>query len=81
MAKVTLRVDGETVEAEPGLTLAAVLWNLGRWQLRSSVSGPPRGPLCGMGVCFECRVTVDGIPHRRACLEPAAEGMEVVTGG
>jgi len=81
MAHVRLRIDGEPVETESGLTLAAVLWNLRCWRLRDSVTGAPRGPLCGMGVCFECRVTVDGIPHRRACLELAAEGMEVVTGG
>jgi sarcosine oxidase subunit alpha len=34
-----------------------------------------------MGVCYECRVSIDGVAHRRACLEPVAEGMEVVTGG
>jgi len=34
-----------------------------------------------MGICFECRVTVDGDPHRRACLEPVRDGMEVETDG
>ncbi|HLA76006.1 MAG TPA: (2Fe-2S)-binding protein [Vicinamibacteria bacterium] len=81
MARISLRIDGATVEAEAGLTVATVLWNLGRRRLGRSVTGSPRGPLCGMGVCFECRVTIDGIPHRRACLEPVASDMEVVTDG
>ena len=45
--------------------------------MRTSVSGEARGPLCGMGACFECRVTIDGEPHRRACLETVREGMDV----
>jgi sarcosine oxidase subunit alpha len=47
---------------------------------RFSVSGEPRGPLCGMGICMECRATVNGVPHRRTCQMTCAPGMEVVTG-
>jgi hypothetical protein len=43
------------------------------------VSGRPRGPVCGMGICFECRVTIDGAPGRRACLERVSPGMRVMT--
>jgi sarcosine oxidase subunit alpha len=39
----------------------------------------PRAPLCGMGVCFECRVQVDGVAHVRACMTPVSDGMQVVT--
>jgi len=46
---------------------------------RRSVTGEPRGPLCGMGICFECRVTIDGVPHSRSCQTPCADGMEVRT--
>ena len=46
---------------------------------RRSVTGEPRGPLCGMGICFECRVTIDGRPHCRSCQIPCASGMEVRT--
>ncbi len=81
MPRVSLSIDGETVEVEAGLTVAAVLWTHRRWRLGRSVTGSPRGPLCGMGVCFECRVTIDDLPHRRACVEPALEGIRVVTGG
>ena len=51
------------------LTVAAALENAGRSILRRSVSGEPRGVLCAMGVCFECRMDIGGVPHRRACME------------
>ena len=50
-------------------TVAAALQNAGRSILRRSVSGEPRGVLCAMGVCFECRMDIGGVPHRRACME------------
>ena len=74
-----IRVDGRGLEVEPGLSLAAVLLNAGCEAFRVSVHGEGRGPICGMGVCMECRVTVDGIAQRRACLEPLHDGMEVRT--
>jgi sarcosine oxidase subunit alpha len=46
---------------------------------RRSTTGEPRAPLCGMGICYECRVTLDGVAHRRACLVPVAAGMVVRT--
>ena len=82
MAKrVRISVDGRTIEAEAGATLLAALWNAGLVSLRRSVTGEARGALCGMGTCFECRVSVDGVPHRRACAEPVRDGMQVRTGG
>lgn len=78
---VRIRVDGRPLDVPADVTLAAALVGAGVWALRRSVTGEPRGPVCGMGICFECRVTVNGTPHRRACLEPVAEGMEVATGG
>ena len=79
--RLTIRVDGRPLEVEPGLTVLAALWSAGVRAVRTSVAGEPRGPLCGMGVCFECRVTIDGAPQRRACLETVREGMEVATRG
>jgi sarcosine oxidase subunit alpha len=57
------------------------LLGLGISAFRRSVDGTPRGPLCGMGICHECRVTIDGVAHRRACLVPVSEGMHVSTQG
>jgi NADPH-dependent 2,4-dienoyl-CoA reductase/sulfur reductase-like enzyme len=76
---ITLRLDGREIAVAPGTTVAAALWNHGTFHFRTSPSGEPRGPLCGMGICFECRVTIDGHPHRRACLVPCAPGMAVET--
>lgn len=78
-APVQLDVDGEQVFAEPGITVAAALINAQRSALRTSVGGEPRGPVCGMGICYECRVTIDGIDHQRACLRVVVDGMRVET--
>jgi NADPH-dependent 2,4-dienoyl-CoA reductase/sulfur reductase-like enzyme len=79
--RVTIEADGHRVEVDAGITVAAALENAGRRALRRSVSGEARGALCAMGVCFECRVSIDGAPHRRACMEPVREGMVVATCG
>lgn len=79
--RVRLSVDGRPLEAEGGSSVLAALWNAGVRALRTSVGGEARGPLCGMGACFECRVTIDGVPHRRSCLETVRDGMEVRTRG
>jgi NADPH-dependent 2,4-dienoyl-CoA reductase/sulfur reductase-like enzyme len=76
--RVRFTLDGRPAEAEGGTSLLAALWNAGRRAVRTSVSGEARGPLCGMGACFECRVTIDGEPHRRACLATVRKGMDVV---
>ena len=75
--RVSFTVDGKPAAAEPGTSLLAALWNDGFRALRMSVSGEPRGPLCAMGTCFECRVGVDGEAHVRSCLTPVREGMSV----
>jgi aerobic-type carbon monoxide dehydrogenase small subunit (CoxS/CutS family) len=78
-ATVAFHVDGVPCRASAGTSVAAALVNAGTWGFRRSVQGELRGPLCGMGICHECRVTIDGIAHRRACLVPVAEGMQVQT--
>ena len=76
-----LLVNGKTVEAPAGSMVSAAVSLADGWVYRRSVTGEPRGPLCGMGICFECRVTIDGRPHQRSCQIPAAEGMDVRTDG
>jgi len=76
---IRIVVDGREFAVEAGQSLAAALLGAGITAFRVSVAGEPRGPVCGMGICYECRVTVDGTPHRRACLEPVRDGMEVAT--
>jgi predicted molibdopterin-dependent oxidoreductase YjgC len=72
--------DGEAIAAFAGETVAAALFAAGRRTLRiTAVGGTPRGFFCGMGVCFDCLVIIDGEPSRRACLTFATEGMRVET--
>jgi sarcosine oxidase subunit alpha len=78
--KVEILIDGRPCTVASGTTVAAAMMNAGVSAFRTSVNGEPRGPLCGMGICFECRVTVDGSPHRRACLIACTTGMRVDTG-
>lgn len=72
--------DGRTVEALPGQTVAAALWAAGVTAWRSTrEGGRPRGVFCGIGVCFDCLVTVNGRPNQRACLVPARPGDTIRT--
>jgi sarcosine oxidase subunit alpha len=77
---VIIKVDGREIEAAADTTVAAALLSAGVHTFRSSVTGEARAPVCGMGICFECRVTLNGVPHRRACLEVVQDGMEIETG-
>ncbi len=70
-------VNGRAVSVKPGMTAAAVLMIAGAW--RTSVKGEPRAPVCGMGVCFECRALVDGIAHVKTCQLPVRPGMVIET--
>ncbi|MBN3811990.1 2Fe-2S iron-sulfur cluster-binding protein [Paraburkholderia sp. Ac-20347] len=79
---VVLDVDGRSVRVAAGSSVVAAIAHAasdGVVATRRSVTGALRGPLCGMGVCQECRVTIDGVAHRLACQTVCAEGMNVVT--
>jgi D-hydroxyproline dehydrogenase subunit gamma len=77
--RVTIRVNGKPVQVPAGTIVAVALAQAGLTRFRRSVGGDARGLFCGMGVCFECRVTIDGQPHCRSCLTLCEEGMEVDT--
>ena len=76
-----IMVDGRAVAVPEGTTVAAAILLAGLSTFRRSVRGEARGPLCGMGICFECRATVNGHPHRRTCQTACRDGMDVVTDG
>ena len=72
--------DGERVEFRPGQSVGAALIAAGIRSWRSTrFSGRPRGVFCGIGVCFDCLVVVDGRPNERACRVTATADMEVST--
>jgi predicted molibdopterin-dependent oxidoreductase YjgC len=74
---VTITLDGHPVQAHVGETVAAVMLVQDTAVLRLTPGGEPRGVFCGMGVCFDCLVTIDGVPNTRACMTWVADGMEV----
>jgi predicted molibdopterin-dependent oxidoreductase YjgC len=80
--RVHLTVGGQPIEAYEGETVAAALTASGQRVFRHTVpGGQPRGIFCGIGVCFDCLVTVDGQPNVRACVTPVCEGMQITTVG
>lgn len=78
---LSLTVAGRAVQVPAGASVLAALQTAGVLTLRHGLSADnfragPRGALCGMGSCFECRALVDGVPVR-TCLTPAHSGMTV----
>ena len=79
MPEIAITINGNTVRVAQGMSVAAALLSAGQISFRKSISGEPRGPLCGMGTCFECRVTIDGRAHCRSCQIAVTDGMKVET--
>lgn len=80
-SSVTVLVDGRPVQAMAGQSVVSVLISAGIWAVgKHPVSNRPRGPFCGMGVCFECELNIDGSSSVRACITPAQDGMQILTG-
>lgn len=75
-----IEIDGQTHDVPAGISVAAAIARLQR-PFRHSVKGQARAPFCGMGICFECRVRIDGIAQQRACMVTVREGMQVATDG
>lgn len=75
---VTITIDGLSCLVDPRWTVAAALIANGHTRCRCTPEGDSRGPFCLSGVCFECRVDIDGVPNRQACMTPVAAGMRVV---
>lgn len=78
---VTVIVNGVSVTMPAGSMVSAAILKAGTQVFRRSVTGEPRGPLCGMGICFECRVTIDGEAHCRSCQTICSNRMDVRTDG
>ncbi len=77
---MNLSFDGRRVRAQTGQTVGAALWAAGIRSWRTTrEAGAPRGLFCGIGVCFDCLVTIDGTANQRACLVPARPGADIRT--
>ena len=78
--RLNVIVDGEPVEAYAGETVAAVLMAAGHIMYQHATPEHPHKSLfCGMGICFNCAVTINGVPNTRACVTPVSEGMVIET--
>jgi D-hydroxyproline dehydrogenase subunit alpha len=77
----TIEFDGREIPCEPGQSVGAALAAAGIRAWRTTRrEGRPRGTFCGIGVCYDCLITVDGMPDQRACLTPARPGMRLDSG-
>jgi sarcosine oxidase subunit alpha len=80
-APIDLVVDGEVVHAYLGETIAGALVAAGHRVFRHAPrTGAPRGVYCGIGACFECVVTVEGMGQVRSCMVAVQPGMRVSLG-
>jgi sarcosine oxidase subunit alpha len=79
--EVRIRVNGRPLAVPQGTIVAAAIVRAGVVRFRRSLTANGRGPLCGMGICMECRVTINDEKLSRSCQTICAEGMEVQTDG
>lgn len=77
---IVITVNGAAVRVAPSTTVAAAM-TIAAAACRTSVKGEPRSALCGMGICFECRVVINNRPHCRGCQVFCEPGMDVRTDG
>ncbi|MCV2369506.1 (2Fe-2S)-binding protein [Roseateles oligotrophus] len=77
--QITVHVNGQASRVPLGCSVAAALAHAGQNGTRRSLTGQPRSAFCGMGQCQECRVSIDGMANRLACLTPVKDGMKIET--
>ena len=75
---LSITLNGRAVQVKAGTSVAAAMMNAGL-TCRRSVLGEPRAPLCGMGICMECRATVNGVHQIRTCQVVCIAGMTIET--
>lgn len=77
---ITVQIDDRPTRAFTGETIATVLLAEGIRAFHHTLkTSEPRSIFCGMGICFDCLVTVDDAPNVRACMTPVVEGMVIET--
>jgi D-hydroxyproline dehydrogenase subunit gamma len=76
---IPVTVNGASIAVPSGATALAAIFLAGQSVVRRSISGAARGPLCGMGICFECRATINQRRHSRSCQILCAPGMDIRT--
>lgn len=77
-SQITVTVNDSLISVPEGATVAVAL-AIAAQACRTSVTGEPRSALCAMGICYECRVAINGKPHCRSCQIVCQPGMDVRT--
>jgi predicted molibdopterin-dependent oxidoreductase YjgC len=75
--RIRIYVNGRETYAYRGETVLAALLAVGYRVLRKTKNGQARGAFCGMGICYDCLVTINGIRNMRSCMIEVEEGMEI----
>jgi predicted molibdopterin-dependent oxidoreductase YjgC len=79
---IEVTIDGQKVHAYEGELVSTVLMAEGiSIFARKHTTGRPSGLYCGMGMCYECLVTINGVSNIRACQTFAADQMVIETTG
>lgn len=78
LREISLTINGAPISVPNGATVAVAVAMAGQ-ACRKSVTGEPRAAFCGMGICYECRVTINGKHHCRSCQIVSEPGMDVRT--
>lgn len=76
---IPVQVNGQPLRVPAGTVVGAAIAAAGVTRFRRSVLGRPRGPVCGMGICMECRVAINGRSQCRSCQILCEPGMEIQT--
>lgn len=79
--QVRARFDGNEIAGTEGCSVAAALLASGHMSWRTTESGSGRGLFCGIGICFDCIVEIDGESGQRACMIPLQDNMDVRSHG
>lgn len=77
--EISILLNGKLLRVPSRTSVAAAILQAGEWSFRKSVSGEARAPICGMGICFECRATVNGRRQCRTCQITVAQNMVIQT--
>ena len=78
----TMIFAGQQIPIRSGQSVGAALMDAGIRSWRTTRKNDrPRGLFCGIGICFDCLLTVDGQPNQKACMIPAEDGMRLEPGG
>jgi sarcosine oxidase subunit alpha len=78
---IAFTLNGRPATSSAGCSVAVAVLANGATGFRRSVSGELRAPLCAMGICYECRLTINGQPHQKSCQVVIGSGMVVQTDG